>query len=114
LLVAEILQADILRGVVIRVNIIPALQTPELILSVVVWTIILVCKATLRATLARVRRINLLHHKLFRLGFVRIFEQLALLAVYREAGDCRPTHVIVCYIFNVDIWPFGSVEILSK
>ena len=24
-----------------------------------------------------------------------VFEQLALLAVYREAGDCRPTHVVV-------------------
>ena len=30
-----------------------------------------------------------------------LFEQLALLAVYREAGDCRPTHVAVCHIFNV-------------
>jgi hypothetical protein len=35
-----------------------------------------------------------------------IFEQVALLVVHREAGDCRPTHVIVCHIFNVTPWPF--------
>jgi hypothetical protein len=28
-------------------------------------------------------------------------KQLALLTVYREAGDCRPTHVVVSHVFNV-------------
>ena len=71
MLVAEILQTDVLRRVVIRVNLIPTLQTLELILSVVVWTIILVCEPTLRATLTRVRWIDLRHYESFRFGFVR-------------------------------------------
>jgi hypothetical protein len=53
------------------VNIVPALQTTELIVSVVVWAIILVSESALRATLARVRRMNLLHLQPFRLDFVR-------------------------------------------
>ena len=30
------------------------------------------------------------------------FEEIALLTIYREPGDCCPTHVVVCHSFNVD------------
>jgi hypothetical protein len=71
LLVAEILQTDILRRVVISVNVVPAIQALKHVLTVVVWAIILVGEPALRATLTRVRRVNLLHFNPFRLSFVR-------------------------------------------
>jgi hypothetical protein len=35
-----------------------------------------------------------------------VLKQLALLIVYREAGDCGPTHVVVCHRVNVSAMLF--------
>ncbi len=46
-----------------------------------------------------------------------VFEQIALLAVNREAGDCRPTHVVVYHTFNVTSWLFtdsGNAELYER
>ena len=45
------------------------------------------------------------------------FEQVALFAINREAGDCRPTHVVVCHVFNVALWLFtdgGDTQLYER